>query len=1600
MSTSRPSSPLLRSRPSFNNLNSNHHLHPSRESRPPSIFKSIHHKSSNPSSNQQRPQTKSFKAPVPFNRLQLAAALIEYDHSQNGNPNNDQHLNLSSTFQIENSSEINWSLQNPSNQVTLHHQVKQAALSAIFIPFRQTIQNSKSKDFFSDLSLPIHQSNLSNNNSGFSLVSKISNSHVPLFSSGHIRESLDGLIETVSNHNQINLDHKGKNKDNDNKIALLSVWGLDNLLSDSNQTKKNQAPTPQINQLDHLASIQLKNRSDVKSDLFDFHFSQIRLESQNPSSSIDFFSDDKINNLNNSTQLTNFDSDQPIDDETLLRQRIGHDPAGRQIWRPQSVMELRDFTDQFNHLKFSKNLQNHQRSVFKQAHSRSRANSGIHIQTNTKLRTQSISSNKLVNNNPHHQRKSQLSRSKSYRCQSKAGNLPRPGPFESTNNTTKSRPRRKSTFDIPSSNPLNLITPLQGLSKCLHHRCKSLPSLPHPSTLEDHFIRSKKSSTNTVSSPPHHSIHSSKGPSLASHDVLSESKIRKRTSADIVQRYKESMALLENQEEIESGSKTRKSFSLSTNLINPMGSNTNSQLGESKFSLGAPKDFTSRFDPKVTSVLTQVSTSRFRQRDDSDGFDARSLDEHYNKAFEYDQDNDNQLADEIDDQEDKGVVYEELGRIRFPTALKPLVLIMPIPLTPAEPEPEVEPDPIDQVVEDDQNRNLEEIQTPQKLRPAGRLYGRSLIDELNSRKGAPKSRQPAFAGGGRPKMFSNHLSTQDITRPGSIYSSFDPAFNENLFMPKSTHSKLFMANQAKDVTQIKFNQALINSSKARKSVFGMDKIMLAELEKLKKIKAEEDKEMRELEAKAEAKEAKKQLKKGKKKVNVLEEHVGVIDKTINRISHMNDWDTMLEKANRSPIPASPSSLPAPSPALPPMLIPPVICSDQMSDIGNWFNDKSVNEIHPSINQLDKDDGKLGNVHSLAPKLELQAEGMDYKPFTNEFNDLPIRHQVLAKNEAESFLFSARAHTPIQGFNNTGGGESDGDQEDHEPLVSVARHKRERQSRLHQSMLRNVNQVTNADDDDVPLSKHQKSTLIKPSNNLDEDDNRPLSQIVTKPFPMVTSTYPLPRKLNQKNLDQCSRYSHLPHRHPDQMNSVPPSASDHDTDEELPLGIRATILLAKSHPPIDLTTDDLEEPIGSGGSDQSDDDIPLGVRALHLPALDSEQLHTPLAVPISTEGSEKVEREVETSSDEDNVPLGYRVSKPPLFLEAQHAKTHKDLMNLGFNPQLAQVMASSSKSIGGKSDDIPLGVKCDDDIPLAKRASTLNPMFSFPNKSNLNYLYNPNNQMISTYLAPQISTISDEDDDNDDVPLAQRPSMLPSKSQTSNHDIGAEIKVKSSNSSNEDDSKISSSPDGVASFLRKEKEKSDNPPASEMKSDTARQNTLAALEGRVNPDEEHEDDDVPLGVTRAAHTSMSGLQAIQTKKKQKETSVERDELKPTAPDGESLQDSRANNDDDDDVPLGIQSQLNLRQSIAQNNSMMIENTYLSTLNQPHFPSSFIQQPHHLLNINLFPPPPTQSFNFFNPNQLNPPHHFYDPNQHQNPKDEAYLELISKWRKDIE
>jgi flagellar biosynthesis/type III secretory pathway protein FliH len=77
----------------------------------------------------------------------------------------------------------------------------------------------------------------------------------------------------------------------------------------------------------------------------------------------------------------------------------------------------------------------------------------------------------------------------------------------------------------------------------------------------------------------------------------------------------------------------------------------------------------------------------------------------------------------------------------------------------------------------------------------------------------------------------------------------------------------------------------------------MDMIMKAELEKLKRIKALEEQELREEESKIEAKEAKKQAKrKGKKKgVEQDAKNDELKDRINNRLSRMDNWDALLER---------------------------------------------------------------------------------------------------------------------------------------------------------------------------------------------------------------------------------------------------------------------------------------------------------------------------------------------------------------------------------------------------------------------------------------------------------------------------------------------------------------------------------------------------------------------------------------------------------------------------------------------------------------------------------------------------------------------------------
>ncbi|KAL0579542.1 hypothetical protein V5O48_002471 [Marasmius crinis-equi] len=141
-------------------------------------------------------------------------------------------------------------------------------------------------------------------------------------------------------------------------------------------------------------------------------------------------------------------------------------------------------------------------------------------------------------------------------------------------------------------------------------------------------------------------------------------------------------------------------------------------------------------------------------------------------------------------------------------------------------------------------------------RPAGKLYGRSLIDDLESRKAHMKGRQRVFTGDDRPSMMKRGtlIDPESLKRPVSQH--FGPSLDV------SRHNSL---NSKPLLNFDEDNRSLASPQQhpAVRSVFGVDTLWEREMAKLKVMEAEEaaDRERRERE---EALKPKKKGKKGKK----------------------------------------------------------------------------------------------------------------------------------------------------------------------------------------------------------------------------------------------------------------------------------------------------------------------------------------------------------------------------------------------------------------------------------------------------------------------------------------------------------------------------------------------------------------------------------------------------------------------------------------------------------------------------------------------------------------------------------------------------------------
>lgn len=97
---------------------------------------------------------------------------------------------------------------------------------------------------------------------------------------------------------------------------------------------------------------------------------------------------------------------------------------------------------------------------------------------------------------------------------------------------------------------------------------------------------------------------------------------------------------------------------------------------------------------------------------------------------------------------------EEATRIRFPNSLHPKILVMPAPLADLVVEEQRQKEEAEQIAQ----QEAEEQAKPRVEREAGKLYGKSLMDELNERKKRQKSKQMVFTGDNRRAMMENPVS--------------------------------------------------------------------------------------------------------------------------------------------------------------------------------------------------------------------------------------------------------------------------------------------------------------------------------------------------------------------------------------------------------------------------------------------------------------------------------------------------------------------------------------------------------------------------------------------------------------------------------------------------------------------------------------------------------------------------------------------------------------------------------------------------------------------------------------------------------------------------
>ncbi|THV08578.1 hypothetical protein K435DRAFT_641073 [Dendrothele bispora CBS 962.96] len=237
--------------------------------------------------------------------------------------------------------------------------------------------------------------------------------------------------------------------------------------------------------------------------------------------------------------------------------------------------------------------------------------------------------------------------------------------------------------------------------------------------------------------------------------------------------------------------------------------------------------------------------------------------------------------------------------------------------------------------------SIPDIDEPTPLsRPAGKLYGKSLIDDLESRKLQMRSKQRVFRGDDRPSMMARTQSnTSTLIDPASLRTR--PA---SQFLGPS--GGLERRNSANAKPLLNFDDEgkspVTPRGPPNRSVFGVDTLWESEMARLRKMEAEEAEE-RERQKAQELKPEKDKKRKKKKGGDTLE----VITPEVSPMQSVS----APEEPEEPPLSAGPPVLPAIPQAI---RGPPPATADDDSGSEESDSDKPKKKVQPATNAWHSD----------------------------------------------------------------------------------------------------------------------------------------------------------------------------------------------------------------------------------------------------------------------------------------------------------------------------------------------------------------------------------------------------------------------------------------------------------------------------------------------------------------------------------------------------------------------------------------------------------------------------------------------------------------------